>query len=88
MGKFSDLIRRTAGKKRFNSAIILAAGSGTRFDDQKAKQFVEIGGMPVLVRSASVFEKSSLIDEIIVVTRQADVEGCRNLLKSLKTGRV
>ena len=82
MGKFSDLIRRTAGKKRFSSAIILAAGSGTRFDDNKAKQFFEIDGVSVLVRSASAFEESSLIDEIIIVTRQADVEGCRNILRS------
>lgn len=82
MGKISDLIRRTAGKKRFNSAIILAAGSGTRFDDKKAKQFTEIDGVSVLIRSASVFEESSLIDEIVVVTRQADIEGCRNMLAS------
>ena len=82
MGRLSELIRQTAGKKRFNSAIILAAGSGTRFDDKRAKQFTEIDGVTVLVRSASVFEKSSLIDEIIVVTRQADVEGCRNMLAS------
>ncbi len=81
MGRFSDLIRRTAGKKRFNSAIILAAGSGTRFDDSCAKQFVEIDGVSVLVRSASAFEQSSLIDEIIIVTRQADIEGCHNILK-------
>jgi len=82
MGKFSELIRKTAGKKRFNSAVILAAGSGSRFDDSRAKQFVEIDGVSVLVRSAMAFEKSSLIDEIVVVTRQADIDGCRNILKS------
>lgn len=81
MGKLSSLIRSVAGKKRFNSAIILAAGSGRRFSDDRAKQFVEVGGMSVLVRSAKAFEESELISEIIVVTREADVEGCRNILK-------
>lgn len=80
MGKLSALIRSAGGKKRFNSAIILAAGSGKRFNDQKAKQFIEIDGMSVLVRSALTFQNSELIDEIILVTRQSDVEGCRNIL--------
>ena len=82
MGKLSSLIRAASGKKRFNSAIILAAGSGTRFGDDKAKQFVEIDGIPVLVRSALAFENSEEIHEIVVVTRKADVEGCRNILKN------
>ena len=82
MGKFSDLIRRVSGKKRFNSAVILAAGNGSRFGDDKAKQFIEIDGISVLVRSALAFQNSSLIDEIVLVTRQADVEGCRNILKT------
>ena len=82
MGKFSALIRQTAGKKRIHSAVILAAGSGTRFDDKRAKQFIEIDGVSVLVRSAKAFEESELIDEIILVTRQADTEGCRNILQN------
>ncbi len=81
MGKISALIRKAAGKKRFVSAVILAAGSGRRMGDDKAKQFLEIDGLSVLVRSARAFEASSLVDEIVLVTRQADVEGCRQILK-------
>ena len=81
MGKLSSLIRAAAGKKRFNSAVILAAGSGRRFSDDRAKQFEEICGESVLVRSARAFENCDLISEIIIVTREADIEGCRNILK-------
>ncbi len=81
MGKLSSLIRAAAGKKRFNSAVILAAGSGKRFSDDRAKQFAEVGGESVLVRSARAFEECEFISEIIVVTREADTEGCRNILK-------
>lgn len=81
MGKLSSLIRAAVGKKRFNSAIILAAGSGRRFSDDTAKQFVHVAGESVLIRSAKAFENSELISEIIVVTRRADIEGCRNMLK-------
>ena len=64
MGKLSSLIRAVAGKKRFTSAIILAAGSGRRFSDDRAKQFELVGGESVLVRGARAFEECELISEI------------------------
>ena len=82
MGKLSSLIRAAGGKKRFNSAVILAAGSGTRMNDDRAKQFIEVRGLPIVVRSALAFEQSPEIHEIVVVTRAADVEGCTNILRS------
>lgn len=81
MGKLSSLIRAAGGKKRFNSAILLAAGNGTRMNDDRAKQFIEIGGLPVVVRSAMAFEQSPEIHEIVVVTRSADIEGCTKILR-------
>ena len=80
MGKWSSLIRRTE-KKRFVSAVLLAAGSGKRFSDNTAKQFYEIAGESVLIRSAKLFEASEEISEIVVVTRETDVPGVRNLLR-------
>ncbi|MBQ7930368.1 MAG: 2-C-methyl-D-erythritol 4-phosphate cytidylyltransferase [Clostridia bacterium] len=82
MGDISKIIRQAAGAKRFCSAVILAAGSGRRFDDSRAKQFMEIGGESVLIRSVRVFQQSELYQEIVVVTRQADIEGVRNTLVS------
>ena len=81
MGKLSSLLRAAGHGKRFNSAVILAAGSGKRFSDDTAKQFVEIAGESILVRSAKAFEMSGEVDEIVVVTRETDVIGCRNLLE-------
>ncbi len=82
MGDLSRIIRQASGKKRFCSAVILAAGSGRRFDDSRAKQFLEICGESVLVRSVRVFQESELFQEIVVVTRAADTEGVRNILHS------
>ena len=81
MGKLSSLLRAAGHGKRFNSAVILAAGSGKRFSDDTAKQFIEIAGESILVRSAKAFEMSGEVDEIVVVTRETDVIGCRNLLE-------
>ena len=82
MGKISSFIRELGRKKRFNSAIILAAGSGTRFSPERKKQFEEICSLPVIVRSALAFEKCEDIHEIVVVTAVADIEGTRNILRS------
>ncbi len=81
MGKLSSLIRFASGKKRFNSAVILAAGRGTRMNDDCAKQFINIGGVPMVVRSAAAFEASPEIHEIVVVTRAADIDGCNRMLR-------
>ena len=80
MGSIASLIRTAGGKKKFCSAVILAAGSGRRFSDDTAKQFIEIAGEPVLVRSARAFQETEDVDEIVVVTRKTDIPGCRRIL--------
>ncbi|MGN1345798.1 MAG: 2-C-methyl-D-erythritol 4-phosphate cytidylyltransferase, partial [Eubacteriales bacterium] len=50
-------------------------------NDERAKQFIEIQGLPVVVRSAMAFQQTEEIHEIVVVTRAADVDGCGTLLR-------
>ncbi len=52
---------------KFTSAVILAAGSGTRFGGEVKKQFVDVGGYTSVQRCALAFEKCSAINEIIFV---------------------
>lgn len=55
------------------SAIILAAGSSTRMDGTN-KQLLELGGIPVLMRSALNFENCGEVSEIIIAARENDRE--------------
>jgi 2-C-methyl-D-erythritol 4-phosphate cytidylyltransferase len=50
-----------------NTAIIVAAGSGTRFGGDKPKQFLEIGGKPLLIHTLEKFESCAAIHEIVLV---------------------
>jgi 2-C-methyl-D-erythritol 4-phosphate cytidylyltransferase len=50
-----------------NIAIILAGGTGERFDTEKPKQLIKIGGKTILEHTIDKFEKHDLIDEIHVV---------------------
>lgn len=58
------------------SAIIVAAGTSSRMHGID-KQLLDIGGMPVIARAVSAFEKSEIISEIVIVTRE-DIIGSIN----------
>lgn len=56
------------------STIIVAAGHGSRFGGDIPKQFVELGGMPVIARCMATFEATIPGNEIIVVASQSYLE--------------
>ncbi len=58
------------------TAIVLAAGSGSRMNQKKEKQFLLLDGKPVLYYSLRTFE-ASIVDEIILVTKEKDIDYCR-----------
>lgn len=64
-------------KKSRCTAIVLAAGQGKRMGTKIQKQYLELKGKPVLYYSLEAFEKSSLIDEIILVVAKEQEVYCR-----------
>lgn len=63
-----------------NVAIITAAGSGTRLLGEKKKQFRELSGIPILIRTLAFFFNSPLINRIIVTAPEEDVSSCESLI--------
>lgn len=55
------------------TAIVLAAGSGSRMNSDIKKQYMEIGGKPILYYSLRAFEQS-IVDDIVIVVSRGDVE--------------
>ncbi|WMJ85904.1 IspD/TarI family cytidylyltransferase [Anaerocolumna sp. MB42-C2] len=58
-------------------AIVLAAGTGKRMNSSTAKQYLLLGGKPILYYSIKAFEESS-VDEIILVTGKSEIDFCKN----------
>lgn len=54
------------------SAIIVAAGKGSRMNSKINKQYLLLNGKPVLAHTIDVFEKAECISEIIVVINKND----------------
>ena len=58
------------------TAIILAAGQGRRMQSSVPKQFLEVDGEPVIVKTLRVFELSREIDSILLVTAREYTAYC------------
>ncbi|MCT4566524.1 MAG: 2-C-methyl-D-erythritol 4-phosphate cytidylyltransferase [Maledivibacter sp.] len=72
-----------------NTAIILAAGRGTRMKAQLNKQYLFLKGRPIIAHTLNAFERSPLIDEIILVINKNDIELCKkNVLKKYRFKKV
>lgn len=59
------------------TAIVLAAGQGKRMGTKVQKQYLEISGKPVLFYSLDVFQKSNIIDDIILVVGENQEDYCQ-----------
>lgn len=67
----------------FISLILLAGGTGSRMKSFLPKQFLQLGGKPVIFHSLEVFLKIKEIDEIVVVAP----EDYHNLFSSYKCSK-
>ena len=62
------------------AVIIAAAGKGTRIGGPVPKQFLKIGGEPVLLRTLRVFEGLDEVDHIFIVTNKAYINHCDKIV--------
>ena len=64
-------------RKRIKTgAIVLAGGAGKRMKSSIPKQYMLLGGRPVIVYGLEAFEKSP-VDQIVLVTGEDEVAFCR-----------
>lgn len=61
-----------------NTVIILAAGKGSRMKAECNKQYLILKDRPILAHTIDVFQRSLLIDEIVLVVGEFEHELCKN----------
>ena len=61
--------------KEHCTAVILAAGRGTRMGTQTAKQYLKLQG--ILAYALEIFEQSAVVDDILLMTDKEHVEYCK-----------
>lgn len=55
-------------------AVIVAGGSSTRMGEGLSKQWLTVGGLPVIVHTLLAFERAKTIREIVLVIKQDEQE--------------
>ncbi len=65
------------------SALIVAGGSGLRFG--RKKQFIRLGGVPVLRRTTDCFDVHPSITNIVVVVPEEDLSDVGDILDGITT---
>lgn len=58
------------------TAIVLAAGKGSRMETRVHKQYLELAGRPLICHALEAFEKSP-VDRVILVSGAGEEEFCR-----------
>ena len=73
------------------TAIFPAAGASRRMNIKTNKNFLEIGGEPVLIRTLKIFSQSERINFLIVVVAESEISEVEKLLsaeKNLKSYKI
>jgi 2-C-methyl-D-erythritol 4-phosphate cytidylyltransferase len=59
------------------TALVVAAGVGKRMGTGEVpKQFVPLASLPILVHTLNKFERFRYVSQVVLVTRQEDIEKC------------
>jgi 2-C-methyl-D-erythritol 4-phosphate cytidylyltransferase len=61
-------------------AIIPAGGSGRRMGEAVSKQYLLLGGTPILLHTLKIFQESSRIDEIFLIVPSQDITAVREMI--------
>ena len=64
-----------------NIALVLAAGSGTRMNNEQPKQFILVNGKPLFLYSVETFQNNENIDAIVIATNKEFIEQVKELAK-------
>jgi 2-C-methyl-D-erythritol 4-phosphate cytidylyltransferase len=67
-------------------ALIPAGGLGTRLGRRTPKQFLALGGGPILAATVAHFARHPAVEAIVVAAPAAHVERARRALRGLRTG--
>ena len=63
-------------KRIFVSAVVVAAGKGTRMKSNFNKLYLSLDGIPVLAKTLLSLENSKRVNEIVLVVNESEIEYC------------
>lgn len=71
-----------------NIAVIFAGGTGQRLGAEIPKQFLEIGGKEIIVKTLEIFQDNENVDEIYIVSIEDWIDHVNDLIDRYKLTKV
>ena len=71
-----------------NIALVLAAGSGTRMNNELPKQFLMVNEKPLFVYSVQTFQNNPNVDVIVIATNANNIELVKDYCKQFGLNKV
>lgn len=70
-------------------AMLFAGGTGTRMRNGNIpKQFIEVDGVPIIVRTLKQFAKHPLVDDIVISCIASGIEHLKDLIEEYKIPKI
>jgi len=69
-------------------AVILAGGKGERFENNLPKQFIKLAGKSVIEYTIDAFNRHSMIDKIIIVSKEEYIDRVWDIVKKNSFAKV
>lgn len=76
-----DLVRHRVIERKRIGVILAAAGDGSRFGGPLPKQFVELRGKPLFLYSLEEFDRSPIVDVVVVSVAADRIETVESVLR-------
>ena len=70
------------------TALILAGGVGRRMDSAIPKQFLSLGGTPIVSHSIKIFELSDKISDIVVVCHNDHIDRMESIFSEIQAKKI
>lgn len=70
---FLNKFGKKAPAPRLTAAVIVAGGSSTRMGEGKSKQWITLGGLPVIVHTLLAFERAETVNEMVLVVKEDEL---------------
>ncbi len=71
-----------------NTAIIVAAGSGNRFNSKTPKQFAEILGKPIIIHTLEKFEACEAVSQVVLVLPSGEISAFESLIEKFELTKI
>ena len=71
-----------------NTAIIVAAGGGNRFNSKTPKQFAEILGKPIIIHTLEKFEACEAVSQVVLVLPLNEISAFESLIEKFELTKI